>query len=132
MAGKLEGISVKLPLTYGDADGPYILNKNIGAVVKQNFKNLILTSPGERIMLPEFGVGLRSLLFEGISGSTYEKASARIREQTFIYMPFINIENISFVSSDEDPTLPLNAVIVNISFNLGAIDTSDTLSVRSG
>lgn len=132
MAGKMEGISVKLPLTYGNTDGPYILNKNIGEVVKQNFKNLLLTSPGERIMLPDFGVGLRTLLFEEISGSTYERVSARIRDQVFTYLPFINIENIAFVSSDEDPTLPLNAVVVNIHFNLGAIDTSDTLSVRSG
>ena len=132
MAGKMEGISVKLPLTYGNTDGPYILNKNIGEVVKQNFKNLLLTSPGERVMLPDFGVGLRTLLFEEISGSTYERVSARIRDQVFTYLPFINIENIAFVSSDEDPTLPLNAVVVNIHFNLGAIDTSDTLSVRSG
>ena len=83
-------------------------------------------------MLPDFGVGLRTLLFEEISGSTYERVSARIRDQVFTYLPFINIENIAFVSSDEDPTLPLNAVVVNIHFNLGAIDTSDTLSVRSG
>ncbi len=132
MAGKLEGISVKLPLTYGNTDGTYILNKNIGEVVKQNFKNLMLTSPGERIMIPDFGVGLRSLLFEGISDITYDRVSSRIREQTFTYMPFINIEDISFISSDEDPTLPLNAVVVNIRFNLGTIDTSDTLSIISG
>lgn len=131
MAGKMEGISVKLPLIYGSSDGPYILNKNLGEVVKQNFKNLLLTSPGERVMLPDFGIGLRNLLFEGISGTTYEKISARIREQTFDYMPFINIEEINFISSDEDQTLPLNAVRVSISFNLGAIDTSDTLSVIS-
>ena len=27
-------------------------------------KNLVLTSPGERIMLPDFGAGLRRLLFD--------------------------------------------------------------------
>ena len=44
-----EGISVALPLVYSDLDGPYRLNKNLKEVVVQNFKNLVLTSPGESI-----------------------------------------------------------------------------------
>ena len=39
MANKLEGISVSLPLTYDNVDGPYELNKNLKDVVKQNLKN---------------------------------------------------------------------------------------------
>ena len=34
---KLEGISVKLPLSYSQEDGPYKLNKTLGDVIKQNF-----------------------------------------------------------------------------------------------
>ena len=63
MANKLQGLSVSLPLTYDNEDGPYRLNKTLKQVVKQNFKNLILTSPGERVMLPTFGAGVRRLSF---------------------------------------------------------------------
>ena len=70
----LQGISVRLPLAYSKEDGPYGLNKNIGQVVKQNFKNLVLTSPGERPM-------------------------------------------------------GINEVMVSIKYNLGSIDSSDTLEI---
>ena len=55
----MNGISPKLPLLVDKQDGPYGLNKRLNQSIKQNFKNLILTSPGERVMIPEFGVGLK-------------------------------------------------------------------------
>ena len=85
---KMEGIAVKLPLSYSNEDGPYTLNKTLGENVKQNFRNLILTVPGERIMLPEFGVGLYQMLFEPMAGKTYQEITTRIYEQTERYMPF--------------------------------------------
>ena len=66
MASK-QGISVKLPLSYDSEDGPYRLTKNLKENVQQNFKNLMLTNPGERVMLPNFGAGIRQLLLEPIS-----------------------------------------------------------------
>jgi len=75
------GISVKLPLIYDPSDGPYKLNKRMKEVVRQNFKNLVLTAPGERVMDPNFGVGLRNYLFEQISETLFTKISARIRTQ---------------------------------------------------
>ena len=40
------------------------LTKTMMEVIKQNFKNLVLTNPGERVMLTDFGVGIRRFLFE--------------------------------------------------------------------
>jgi len=53
------GLSPKLPLTVSEVFGPYNLNTNFEDLAKQNLKMLILTIPGERIMDPNFGVGLR-------------------------------------------------------------------------
>ena len=128
---KLQGISVRLPLIYGKKDGPYVLNKNLGQVVRQNFKNLLLTAPGERIMIPEFGVGLYTLLFEQINSATFELATTRVYEQTKKYMPFVNIESIEFIDSDRDPRLPLNQVNVTITYNLGSLASSDKLTISS-
>ena len=55
---KLQGISPRLPLVYDKTDGPYQLNKTLKQTFQQNLKMLILTMPGERPMIPEFGVGL--------------------------------------------------------------------------
>ncbi len=77
----LQGISPKIPLVYDSTDGPYQLNKNLKDTFKQNLKMLVLTSPGERIMAPEFGVGLYRFLFEPIGDDTFSNISQRIKEQ---------------------------------------------------
>ena len=60
---KFRGLSPKLPLRRDFEDG-YSMNKNYREMVKQNVKMLLLTAPGERIMDPEFGIGLQTFLFE--------------------------------------------------------------------
>ena len=65
------GISVKLPLRVTAEDGPYALTKDLVSTTKQNFKNLVLTSPGERVMDINFGVGIYGLLFENYNSDIY-------------------------------------------------------------
>mgnify|MGYP003142409753 CR=1 FL=1 len=129
MANKLQGLSVSLPLRYDNEDGPYRLNKTLKQVVKQNFKNLILTSPGERVMLPTFGAGVRRLLFEPLTPETFSKVSQRISSQVTKFMSYLNIENISFITSDQDSSLSSNSVRLIIKYNIGPINDSDTLII---
>ena len=51
-----QGLDVALPLYIDSIDGAYGLRKNLEEVVTQNLKMIILTSPGERVMVPKFGV----------------------------------------------------------------------------
>lgn len=125
------GLSVRLPLVYGNNDGPYILNKDILSVARQNLKNLILTSPGERIMIPEFGVGIKGYFFQQINGDTFSELSTDINDQVSRYMPFINIEEIRFVTSEDNSSLAFNEVGVSIKFNLGALPYTDILTITS-
>ncbi len=129
MPHNIEGISVALPFVYSSEDGPYRLNKTLLETVRQNLKNLILTSPGERIMIPEFGVGLRRFLFEGISPKTYQQLDFKIREQVNKYMPFINIEQIDFFTMENNSTLAPNEVNVQLVYNLGQVAATDVLSI---
>ena len=72
------GLAVKLPLTVDKQFGPYGLITDYAELVKQNFKMLILTIPGERIMNPDFGIGLKKYLFEMDTHSTYAEINDRI------------------------------------------------------
>jgi uncharacterized protein len=117
-----EGISVKLPLSYDEVDGPFLLNKDLKEVVRQNLKNLMLTEPGERVMDADFGVGLKRLLFEPIHPVTYDKIKIRIRQQVKKYMPFLGLDNIAI--SARGPQ-----VQVSIHFNLGSLDEQDVLHI---
>jgi len=91
------GFSPKLPLQPDPTDGFFKLNKTLGEVIKQNLKMLILTTPGERIMHPEFGVGARNFLFDTKVG-TFQSLKTTIITQVRQFIPFIKIININ--SSD--------------------------------
>ena len=124
---KMEGISVALPLEYDSTDGPYRLNKTLGETVRQNLKNLLLTSPGERVMIPEFGAGLRTVLFEPMLATTFSEARERVYRQVNRFMPFVVLESVSFLTNEEDSALGLNQVVIRVEYNFGSLNETDTL-----
>tara|TARA_R100001086_G_scaffold240391_1_gene166431 strand:+ start:593 stop:970 length:378 start_codon:yes stop_codon:yes gene_type:complete len=95
----MKGYSPKLPLIL-DPNSGYQLTKNAKEVVSQNLKMLILTSPGERVMDPLFGVGLYNFLFELNTQLTRVEIKERIARQVKKYMPFVTIQNIIFSETD--------------------------------
>jgi phage baseplate assembly protein W len=100
-----EGISPKLPLAMDGDDGAYGLNKTYKETAKQNLKHLILTVPGEHMMDPELGVGLRRFLFEPNIEVVHEKIEQRIKTQVAKYLPFIQIITITMVHPDNSREL---------------------------
>tara|TARA_R100000152_G_C6559333_1_gene30767 strand:- start:81 stop:485 length:405 start_codon:yes stop_codon:yes gene_type:complete len=128
---KLQGISPRIPLVYGKTDGPYQLNKTVGQTIKQNLKMLILTMPGERIMVPEFGVGLYGFLFEQINEDTFSDITEKIVEQINFYMPSVKLEEITFNTSDEDRALAYNELQISIKYNILPFNASDELIITT-
>ena len=110
----MNGIGPELPLSRDDKSGAYSLINSYREEVKQNFKNLLLTSPGERMMNPDFGVGLRHFLFEPRSHSI-PRIKQRIEQQTSKYMPYVKINNIDFDAGHHgDPVLVEDSNILSI------------------
>ena len=66
----MSSFGVALPITKNSIDG-FTMIKSFRRLIKQNLKMLILTAPGERVMEPEFGVGLRNFLFQNFLSQTY-------------------------------------------------------------
>jgi len=118
----MAGIAPKLPLALDSSDG-YALLKTIRTMIKQNFKMLILTVPGERIMDPAYGVGMKTYLFNSFHENTYADIDLKIREQTKTYMPFVNIQAISFGAADQDAS----QLGISIKYSIPRIGTTDLL-----
>jgi phage baseplate assembly protein W len=118
----MSSIAVRLPLSLDDTDGFGML-KRIREVIKQNLKMLILTEPGERIMDPQFGVGMKRFLFENFSDSVYSQIDSRIREQVRIYMPDVSIRQINFYLIDPDS----NSVAFRMEYSIPSIAASDLI-----
>ena len=124
------GISVKLPLSISEDDGAYSLNKTLAESTQQNLKMLVLTAPGERVMDPLFGVGLRNFLFEMNEESTYALIGEKIREQVSKYLPFLDLSSIDI----SDPQLAEgngigNSISIKIEYRILPLDVNDILLI---
>lgn len=110
------GYSVKLPLQLSPADGPFALNKTLLSVVRQNIKMIIFTSPGERIMDSNFGVGIRSYLFEQNTEIAKINLRDRIIQQIRTYLPFVTIVNVAVTSNEQAE----NAIYVKLEYTFSS------------
>ena len=124
----MKGYSPRLPLVL-DSNSGYSLTKTVKQFVSQNLKMLILTSPGERVMDPLFGVGLYNFLFELNTQTTKEQLSSRIRRQVRKYMPFIDIRAINY-GEVEGVEIDRNTLSVAIEYAIPSIGQDDLLIVE--
>jgi phage baseplate assembly protein W len=109
------GFTPSFPFRKDDEESDFILVDTTRDLVRQNLKNLILTNPGERMMIPEFGVGIKRFLFENKTPTTTSIINGIISSQVKKYMPFVVIDKINFISPEDNPNylgIMINYVIV--------------------
>ena len=112
------------------ADG-YALNKTYREMVSQNLKMVVLTAPGERIMEPNFGVGLRNYLFKQNTQQTYHEIESRIREQISTYLPFVTIIEVKIEDYLKSEDLSSNGVKISLKYNIDPISVIDSLEIKA-
>lgn len=123
------GYSPKFPLQFDNEVGAYSLNTTLGAVAKQNFKNLLLTSKGERIMDMDFGVGLRRFLFEPIGAGTRTLIARTIEDQVGKYLSYITIGEVSFATSETEGSTISHLLSVQVKFSVPTLGMEDNLVI---
>jgi phage baseplate assembly protein W len=132
----VSGISPKLPLYIDPIDG-IALNKTLKQMTRQNLKMIILTSPGERIMYPKFGVGIRRYLFMNNTQRTLSDISRKIEQQVRTYLPSVTIRSIKFLSengeeirSSFEGSSSSNYVHLVVNYEIPYAFVSDTLNIK--
>ena len=86
---------------------------------------LILTNPGERVMEPEYGVGIRRFLFQNFESDVFARIDSKIRDQVAKYMPAVQIKRLQFSNSDPDT----NTLSLYLEYSIPQIATSDLLEI---
>ena len=120
----------KLPLTVDNIDGAYSLIKDLKILAQQNLKMLLLTEPGERIMIPAYGVGLKRKLFENLNEIFKNNLDSLIRQKVSMYLPYISITNIEFNQTDSFYNLNEQVVELKIYYNILPIKENDLLTIQ--
>ena len=63
--------------------------------VRQAIRIILGTEPGERVMRPTFGAGLRSFVFEPITPATMSRIETRVRDALIAWEPRIDVHAVS-------------------------------------
>lgn len=93
--------------------------------IKFNLKNILLTTPGEKLSDPEFGVGLRHALFELETSDAIVNLKQRIISQIKKYANYFSKLNVLVEISGQYS----NAMTVRLEFQYGIKLLNDSLEV---
>ena len=125
----MPGYSPLLPLEIDPDDG-IALTKTYKEVAQQNLKMLVLTNPGEKVMDPEFGVGIKTYLFEAPSPALSSIIKTKINEQVNKYLSYIQITDITIGDVLTTPdNIDNNLLSMKISYFIKPLDLQDSLEV---
>jgi len=97
----------------------------------ENFKNLLLTFPGERTGdWITFGCNLKSLLFSQNTDEIKSDIQDTILDATSQWLPYINIITLDIITAADEPNLD-NAINVRITFTVGAGFREQTIQINA-
>jgi len=96
-------IGVAFPL---DEENMFSGTETMREQIKANLLNLLLTYPEERVNLPQYGVGVKNLLFE--QNLDLEQLKEKIQNQINVYIPSIKLQNIGTSLSEDRHTVSIS------------------------
>tara|TARA_R110002073_G_scaffold20580_2_gene73506 strand:+ start:915 stop:1319 length:405 start_codon:yes stop_codon:yes gene_type:complete len=125
------GLDASLPLRSSPSYGYYVLTVTIKENVKQKLKMLLYTAPGERVMIPKYGVGVKRYLFENANEIEYLLVE-KIKDQVSKYLPEITILELK-VSKDNKrliaSTGQKNTLLVQLKYKIQGTSLIDTMQL---
>ena len=121
----MSNTSPKLPVEFENGSLSSFEQSEIKELIKQNMKMILLTLPGERIMVPNFGVGIQRFLFELENSDISATLTGLIQEQVSNYLPPVTVLDISTNVDEEEA----NMLRVRISYDIDFLNARDTLDL---
>ena len=120
-------VEIGFPLGFNVEGRLFNQTKTVSDQAKSNLRNLLLTTPGERVGQPDFGCNLIDVLFDQNIVEISNRVDEIIREAVSQQLPYILINDI-FVSSAVDDSNQLN-IQLEFSVTLDP-DTFDSLLIQ--
>ena len=95
------------------------------ANVREAMRIILMTEPGERLRLPEFGAGLARFLFEPNILATHTQMQQRIAEALQRWEPRVQVEDVVVQADAVDP----QAAIATITYRLVATQALERVAL---
>ena len=113
-------IGVALPL---DETNMFKGTETTSEQSKTNLLSLLLTYPGERINLPNYGIGLKQLVFE--TKIDLPSLKDKIENQVEFYLPNLKIREVTTTRSEDEHT-----IFISITYSVRSTGETDTIQIN--
>jgi uncharacterized protein len=98
--------------------------------VDQMIRQLLLTDPGERVDLPQFGCGLRSLVFAPISDALAATVQLRVNQGLQQWLAgIVNVVEVVAGSGTNGPPVEPGTLEVTVTYTLVETQTTQAVTV---
>lgn len=130
--------SISVPFRFTSDSGAVATSSSLAAVVEQNIIDILTTSPGERVMNPKYGAGLKNLLFEEMDELVFAEYRMDAIQELNEYLTTGKVVDLSiivpqnnFYGEDTDTTITVSVKYVVppygasvVTFNIANGDTT--------
>jgi phage baseplate assembly protein W len=90
--------------------------------VRQAIQIILGTDPGERVMRPAFGAGLRAFVFEPMTPATLEALRQRVQDALVDWEPRIDVESVGVTPVPQD-----GKVLIDVAYRVRATNAHHNL-----
>lgn len=137
-ADRLAGLplSISTPVRLSSKAGTlFEMHTSLEQQIRDNFRNMITTNHGERLMLADFGGDLKSLAYDLGSEDSDTAAIKKIMATTKKYMPYISLDTFESIRElSDDGSLSRVGVRITYSVPTAGIPSStiEVLIISTG
>lgn len=122
-----QSINFKYPFQFGPGGG-FATNSTTVDAVADDLKVLIKTNWGERPIHYDFGANLRALIFNQ-TGEVEQQITDAITAAVQKWMPYVNIDSLNVVETENDSTVDYNQVRIDLQFSVGKTGLTGELTL---
>lgn len=111
--GRLLGRGIAFPPRIDETTGGFVLSEG-EENIRESIQIILMTNPGERQMLPEFGGGISFFLFEPNTLDTRRRLQERITQALTRWESRIQLDSVQVVEDPRDPETALVTIAYTV------------------
>lgn len=94
------GSRLAFPFQLGDRNQIALVSGDLA--LRQSIYTIVYTVPGERVMRPDFGCEIHSLVFDPVNNETAAVAERYVRDALLRWEPRINVQDVKVSPGDTE------------------------------
>lgn len=114
------------------------VTQDYGQIVRQQIVDALVTNSKERVMRPDYGADIQSLLFDGADSLVRADVAATVKERLNVLVPRATIKSVTLITEPTELSIRgidsdgRNVVLIDVLYATRLIEDSLAVVVQNG